>query len=43
MGGQGYGARSGLDIQKVAVPEPSTLRLVSVGFGLAGILAKRRK
>jgi len=42
-GGQGYGAGLGLDSQTVAVPEPSALRLLSVGPGLAGLLAARHK
>jgi autotransporter-associated beta strand protein len=43
MGGKSHVAGLGLDSQTVAVPEPSTLGLVSVGFGLAGVLAARRK
>jgi autotransporter-associated beta strand protein len=43
MGGQSDGAGLGLDSQNIPVPEPSTLGLVGVGFGVAGLLAARRK
>jgi autotransporter-associated beta strand protein len=41
--GQSHGAGLGLDSQHVAVPEPSTLALVGVGFAVAGLMAVRRK
>jgi autotransporter-associated beta strand protein len=43
MSGQSHDAGLGLDSQHVAVPEPSTLGLVGVGTGLAGVVAMRRK
>jgi hypothetical protein len=43
MGGQGFVAGLGLDSQTVAVPEPSTLGLAAVGFGVARLLVRRRK
>jgi autotransporter-associated beta strand protein len=41
LSGQSHGA--GLDSQNVPVPEPSMLGLVSVGFGVAGLLVARRR
>ena len=41
--GQSHGAGLGLDSQQVAVPEPSTLGLVGVWIGIAGLVAVRRK
>ena len=41
--GQSHGAGLGLDSQNIPVPEPSMLGLVSVGFGVAGLLVARRR
>ena len=43
LGGQGFVAGLGVDSQTAAVPEPSTLGLVFVAFGVAGLLTARRK
>ena len=43
LSGQSHGAGLGLDSQQVAVPEPSTLGLVSIGLSVAGLLVARRK
>ena len=43
VGGQGFVAGLNVDSQTVAVPEPSTLGLVSIGFSVAGLLVARRK
>ena len=43
ISGQSHGVGLGLDSQQVAVPEPSTLGLVGVWIGIAGLVAVRRK